>query len=174
MQLYISLTLYSILSHFYTVFSVQMSLFTSMQCNGFNNTYENLFTCNVSNSNTITRITYCYRVCRDTHISGRSMPCEAFAINVTSEGTSQCYLCDRQSTGQYLLSDMTSAQRFVNEKVWPLLYWAFDGNSDELSYSLYNGATLTTGWVRTVVRILYLITCHKLHSKDVKYYIYAD
>ncbi len=166
MQLFISLTLYYFLSPFYAAFSMKISLFTLMQCTGFNNTYKNLFTCNATNSNAITRMTQCYRVCRDTHISGRSTPCEAFAFNMTTEGTSQCYLCDRQSTGQYLLSYMTSAQRFVNGKVWPLLYWAFDGNGDELGYSLYNGATLTTGWVRTVVQILYQITCHKLHSKE--------
>ncbi len=130
-----------------------ISSYSSLECIE-PNVYVNQFNCNLTSSmTTTTGVTQCYRLCRDINLSGRSKTCDAFAFNAT-EGSGQCFLCNQQSTGEYLLSEIQSAQKFVKEEewpflYWPLLYWSFDGNNDDLSYSLYNGAILTTGWVCT-------------------------
>ncbi len=103
----------SVMSQLDKAWSLQVSSYKSIECMQPCNLSGSPLSCTVHTVTLPAGKVQCYRLCGEVHSLGRSTPCDVFLVNTTIDGTTWCYVCDYDDSGEYLLSQLDGVQAFV-------------------------------------------------------------
>ena len=118
----------SVMSQLDKAWSLQVSSYKSIECMQPCNLSGSPLSCTVHTVTLPAGKVQCYRLCGEVHSLGRSTPCDVFLVNTTIDGTTWCYVCDYDDSGEYLLSQLDGVQAFVmqeltNKGKYSMLKW---------------------------------------------------